>query len=734
MENVILVDDSKFSLKVARLILHEEHNVYLATSGEDLFQLLEVVKPAIILLDIEMPQMDGYAVFKKLREEKKTENIPVIFLTAANDDKSEERALKEGAVDYIRKPFSPEVLKTRIKLHLTLRRQEKELKEAVKAADAANEAKSAFLAMMSHEMRTPLNAIIGFSQLSIESVGLSEEVYSHLTNIKSAGATMLSILSDILDISKIETGKFELIPVEYSTAVLINDVLTQSSMHRGEKPIGFNLIIDGNFPAKLLGDELRIKQVLNNLLSNAFKYTREGMVELTLSCVIEGDDIWLDIKVRDTGIGIRAKDIGGVFDEYVKVDVATNRNIVGTGLGLSISRKLARMMRGDISVESEYGKGTIFTLRVYQSFITDESLSPQVIEDLKNFCYTEQKITDDAKPLNRPNARVLVVDDVPINLAVAAGILKRYGIKTKCVTSGYKAIDAIQNDNIRYNAIFMDHLMPDMDGVETTRKIRSLDSEYAKTVPIIALTANALVGNEERFINAGFQAFISKPIELNRLDAIIREWISDEDTESNEHQKIEISESSATFNINGIDFQKGLERFDNNTKMYLNVIRSFAQNIPPLVQKLETSGIGKDYTMAIHGIRGSCYGICANEAATLAEALEAASKTGDHDFISVHNKTFVKIIKALLEDINQTLSQLSAEKKKTKKQSPDETLLKKLQQACEQNDMLEIDEIIEELTAHEYQTNNDLVEWLREMADEMNYDEIVERLEELLKG
>jgi signal transduction histidine kinase/CheY-like chemotaxis protein len=402
------------------------------------------------------------------------------------------------------------------------------LEEQTRATQAASEAKSNFLANMSHEMRTPMNAIIGFSELMLNGNEVRGEVRENLKNVYNAGRTLLGIVNDLLDISKIESGKFEVIPVEYDTPSLINDTIAQNINRIGEKPIRFRVALDGSMPSKLLGDDLRVKQICSNLLSNAFKYTREGSVEWKVACEREGDDVWMTIEVTDTGIGIRPEDMEKLFSDYGQVDVRSNRRIEGTGLGLMLTKRMAEMMDGSIGVESEYGKGSRFTVRIRQKFVTGVPIGPEVAESLMNLRYADGRLTQGARlpRVQLPGARVLLVDDIQSNLEVAKGMLKPYGMKVDCVTSGPEAIELIRREEGRYAAVFMDHMMPDMDGVEAARVIREeIGTEYARTVPIVVLTANAIVGNEEMFLSKGFQAFLSKPIDIMRLDSVVRQWV-----------------------------------------------------------------------------------------------------------------------------------------------------------------------------------------------------------------
>jgi len=297
----------------------------------------------------------------------------------------------------------------------------------------------------------------------------------------------------------------------------INDTVMLNVIRVGEKPIEFKLNIDESLPSRLHGDDLRVKQVCNNLLSNAFKYTKEGIVEweVRFERDEDGKNGWLTCGVTDTGIGIKPENLGKLFSEYNQVDNTSNRAIEGTGLGLSLAKRLTEMMGGNITVESQYGRGSTFTARFRQETVSDVSLGMDVANNLRSFRYLESKRTRNAKLVyvRMPYARVLIVDDVPTNLDVTRGMMKPYGMQIDCAGSGQQAIDMIRAEEVRYHAIFMDHMMPEMDGIEATRIIREeIGTEYSQNVPITALTANAIVGNEEMFLSKGFQALISKPI------------------------------------------------------------------------------------------------------------------------------------------------------------------------------------------------------------------------------
>ncbi|MDR1036581.1 MAG: response regulator [Deltaproteobacteria bacterium] len=428
-----------------------------------------------------------------------------------------------------------------------INRQNEHLAEMNEIAEAASDSKTAFLANMSHEMRTPLNAIVGFSELMLNGTTLPEEREGNMRKIHTAGVTLLGIVNDILDISKIESGKFEMVPVEYDVASVINDTVTVNMIRIGEKDIRFKLSIDPHMPARLRGDELRIKQICNNFLSNAFKYTRQGTVELSVSAAVNGDEVWLMISVRDSGIGIKREDIAKLFSAYNQVDTKSNRLIEGTGLGLSIAKKMAQLMGGTIDVESEYGVGSTFTATVRQAWVSEDVMSEEERKALEGFRFTAKRAAMGSRLALRPlpYARVLIVDDVQTNLDVARGMLKPYGMKIDCVTSGAKSVSLIRKAAIRYDAVFMDHMMPEMDGMEAVRIIREeIGTDYARQIPIIALTANAIIGNEEMFLANGFQAYLAKPIDMEAVDRVLQKWVRDKAREA-EYEAAKAEEEKA---------------------------------------------------------------------------------------------------------------------------------------------------------------------------------------------
>ncbi|MDR0271745.1 MAG: response regulator [Clostridiales bacterium] len=393
-------------------------------------------------------------------------------------------------------------------------------------AEEANKSKSNFLATMSHEIRTPLNAIIGISQIQLQKYGLPPEYSAALEKIFTSGNHLLGIINDILDLSKIETGKFELSDVEYYLPNLINDAVQLNIVRIGSKPIDFILDLEDGLPSRMCGDELRLKQILNNLLSNAIKYTEKGYVKLLIRHYWENGEIRLRFVVEDTGQGLKMKDQSRLFSEYVRFNSDANRTTEGTGIGLNITQNLVKMMNGTIKAQSSYGCGSIFTVEVTQLAVECPPLGTKLAEKLRDFTFMGERQISTIQTIidPMPYGNVLVVDDVETNLYVAEGLLEPYELNIDTAISGFVAIDLIEHGRT-YDIIFMDHMMPEMDGIETTQKLRALG--YKGT--IVALTANALVGNGEMFKQNGFDDFIPKPIDANLLNNCLNKYVRKEE-------------------------------------------------------------------------------------------------------------------------------------------------------------------------------------------------------------
>lgn len=387
-------------------------------------------------------------------------------------------------------------------------------------AEKANRAKSMFLTNMSHEIRTPLNAIIGMDELILRE-SESEEIRGYAVDIREAGRTLLSIINDILDMSKIESGKIELSTEKYEMSSLLYNVYTMISMKAEEKGLTFRMDIDESLPNQLFGDEIRLKQCMLNLLTNAVKYTKRGTVAVNVTWKNHDlDTILLQISVSDTGIGIKKTDLEKIYDSFERLDIQKNKGVEGTGLGLNITRALVRAMGGQLEVESVYGEGITFRFAIPQKM-----LSEVPVGKLVPVHQSAKKPPASAYQFYAPDARILVVDDNAVNISVVRGILKKSGVQADKALSGAECLDKVSKNH--YDIILMDHMMPGMDGIETFKKIKQLKN-IKTDIPCIALTANAVSGSREQYLAAGFTDYLAKPVDIDELYRMLKEYLPKE--------------------------------------------------------------------------------------------------------------------------------------------------------------------------------------------------------------
>ena len=659
----------------------------------------------------------------------------------------------------------------------SMEQNEEELKQSVAEARQAEHYKSDFLANMSHEIRTPMNAIVGMCELILRENDLSESVRENCFNIQTSGRSLLSIINDILDFSKIESGKLELIPEEFNIASTLNTVINMSEARKGNKKIDIIVNADPDIPRGIIGDEVRIRQVMVNLMTNAVKYTEKGFVTLTVSHTKQDYGINLLVSVADTGIGISEENIEKLFTSFRQVDTKKNRSVEGTGLGLAISKRLINQMGGFISVKSEYGAGSEFRFVIpvkvsderpfitindpqnihsagyfgktgnngrYEKLFTEMGRQLNVdfrcccsVSELKAMAesgkfthffadkdeyienadffgeiagkanvfiiqdrtdaitlpenikciYKPFYIISVASALNNenivlnlnerrgsdirfsaPKARVLIVDDNAVNLKVAVGLMQPYHMQVITAESGQAAINMLRSKDI--DLVFMDHMMPEMDGVEATKIIRGMEGDYYKNLPIVALTANAVNGVRDMFIREGLNDFLAKPIELSALDRILRNFLPKEyiqtpsssdygGADRRKKNKKTDYEGSAMF-----DPEKGLMYTGGSMEAYREILEIYAKKGPE--KRAQIDGLfekkdWKNYIIEVHALKSTSMSIGAVKLSVLAKELEAAGKAESYSTIEKKNGTLSKLYGEVIEIINNYLDETKCE-------------------------------------------------------------------------
>jgi signal transduction histidine kinase/DNA-binding response OmpR family regulator/HPt (histidine-containing phosphotransfer) domain-containing protein len=529
--------------------------------------------------------------------------------------------------------------------------QNRKLQELKKEAEAATRSKSEFLAAMSHEIRTPMNAIMGITQIQLQKENLPDEYAAALEKIYSSGGSLLGIINDILDMSKIETGKMELNTSEYDIPSLINDAVQLNVVRIGSKQIDFKLVLDENMPSKLYGDELRLKQILNNLLSNAIKYTEKGQVKLSVSHVCSGEDVILRFAVEDSGQGMKGEDVERLFSQYLRFNADANRATEGTGLGLNITKKLVEMMDGTIAAESEYGKGSTFTVTVKQKTVECPAIGAELANKLRNFTFTGGRQTAKLQITREimPYGSVLVVDDVETNLYVAEGLLSPYKLRIETADSGFVAIEkveaALAGNGTAYDIIFMDHMMPKMDGIETTEILRKMGYKGV----IVALTANALIGNDEMFARHGFDGYIPKPIDIRHLNSVLNKFIRDRHPEEAKKYKTRKAEQTAVLP------PPAAPQPDEARAKLLRVFRRDAENAVVTLRETAPYKGGGDiklFMTTAHAMKSALANVGETEKSKRAAALEKAGLNGDMNFIAANTESFIKTLESLISELS----------------------------------------------------------------------------------
>ena len=547
----------------------------------------------------------------------------------------------------------------------------KTLEESVQTAEQADRAKSRFLAHMSHEIRTPINVILGMNEMTLREAR-DENIIEYSNNIRTAGRTLLALINSILDFSKIEDGKMDIVPVDYDTADIISELVIMAEERSGEKGIDLEVRVSPEIPSKLRGDDVRVRQIITNLLTNAIKYTSEGTVSFRMSIVSkEEESIRLLVEVEDTGAGIREEDMGKLFTSFERLEEKKNRNIEGTGLGITIVERLLEMMGSTLKVKSTYGEGSCFYFELDQGIADATPMGP--------FNKKEETAPEDPageRFVYAPEARILLVDDNRMNLMVAKGLFKRNGVKLTLAEGGYKALELVAQNS--YDIIFLDHLMPELDGIETLKQMKKEGLIKGQT-RVIMMTANAIVGAREQYLTEGFDGYLSKPVNVHELEEALAQFLPAEmiSYRTRDEGSSKASEKAGGPEDNGdalpsgsgtgedaeqgtghilyIDREQGIKYAQGDEEFYTEMIKMFAELRDERKEAFNEALRNKDiksYVIASHDLKSNSRLIGAGNFAELVRKMESAGKKGDIEYIESHHDELMSTYDKIIEEIN----------------------------------------------------------------------------------